>query len=297
MMKSFLYSILWGISLWFFASCSQEVKIAIRSEKPSPWVKDYADIIIPSNIAPINFFVEAEDGKEAMVLSFNNHLLSMVCKDGAIIPELNTWKDLLAEAKGKQIKVEHCIQTEKGWEAYQAFEIKVAEEDIDPYLAYRLIPPGYEMWNEMGIYQRNLTNFEETAILNNTQTDRNCMNCHSFCMQNPEQMQLHLRAKHAGTMLIQGDEITKLETKTEQTISALVYPYWHPSGKFITYSVNDTKQLFHTHHQNRIEVMDLASDVVVYDVEKNEIVTTPSIFSTEAFETFPSFSPDGKTLY
>jgi len=297
MMKSFLYSILWGISLWFFASCSQEVKIAIRSEKPSPLVEDYADIIIPSNIAPINFFVEAEDGKEAMVLSFNNRLLSMVCKDGAMIPELNTWKDLLAEAKGKQIKVEHCIQTEKGWEAYQAFEIKVAEEDIDPYLAYRLIPPGYEMWNEMGIYQRNLTNFEETAILNNTQTDRNCMNCHSFCMQNPEQMQLHLRAKHAGTMLIQGDEITKLETKTEQTISALVYPYWHPSGKFITYSVNDTKQLFHTHHQNRIEVMDLASDVVVYDVEKNEIVTTPSIFSTEAFETFPSFSPDGKTLY
>lgn len=65
MMKSFLYSILWGISLWFFASCSQEVKIAIRSEKPSPLVKDYADIIIPSNIAPINFFVEAEDGKEA----------------------------------------------------------------------------------------------------------------------------------------------------------------------------------------------------------------------------------------
>jgi Tol biopolymer transport system component len=83
----------------------------------------------------------------------------------------------------------------------------------------------------------------------------------------------------------------------EQTISALVYPYWHPSGKYIVYSVNDTKQLFHTHHPNRIEVMDLASDVVVYDVEKNEIVTAPQIFDKEVFETFPSFSADGKTLY
>ncbi len=117
---------------------------------------------------------------------------------------------------------EHCVRTPQGWKAYQAFTLKVAEEAIDPYLAYRLIPPGYEMWNEMGIYQRNLENFEETAILNNTQTDRNCMNCHSFCMQNPEQMQLHLRAKHAGTLLIQGDEITKLETKTDRTVSGLV---------------------------------------------------------------------------
>lgn len=298
MMKSLLYSVFWGVALWMLASCSsQEVKIALHLEESSPLMKDYADIIIPSNIAPVNFFVNAADGKEGMVLSLDNRHLSVVCKDGALIPELGAWKELLADAKGKQIKVEHCVQTDKGWEAYQAFEIHVAEEDIDPYLAYRLIPPGYEMWNEMGIYQRNLENFEEMAILNNTQTDRNCMNCHSFCMQNPEQMQLHLRAKHAGTLLINKGEITKLETKTEQTMSALVYPYWHPSGKYIVYTVNDTKQLFHTNHQNRIEVMDLASDVVVYDVEKNEIVTAPQIFDKEVFETFPSFSADGKTLY
>ncbi len=116
-------------------------------------------------------------------------------------------------------------------------------------------------------------------------------------MQNPEQMQLHLRAKHAGTLLLNQGTITKLDTKTEQTMSALVYPYWHPGGKFIAYSVNDTKQLFHTHHQNRIEVMDLYSDVVVYDVAKNEIVTAPQLFDKGVFETFPSFSADGKTLY
>lgn len=297
MMKKLLYSIGVGIAMWILASCSHEVKIAVRSEEPSPLMEEYAGIIIPSNIAPINFFVEAEDGLEGLVLTLDNRTLTVVSKDGALIPDLAAWKDLMADAKGKTIKVEHCTQSNEGWKAYKAFEIQVAEEEIDPYLAYRLIPPGYEMWNEMGIYQRNLENFEETAILNNTQTDRNCMNCHSFCMQNPEQMQLHIRAKHAGTLLLNEGTITKLDTKTEQTMSALVYPYWHPSGKYLVYSVNETKQLFHTHHQNRIEVMDLASDVVVYDVEKNEIVTAPQLFGKEVFETFPSFSPDGKKLY
>ena len=297
MMKSVLYRMCLVMGLWLLASCQEKVKISVRMEEPSPLVDEYAGVVIPPNIASLNFFVDAEDGQEALVLTCGSYQFSTVCKDGAMIPELDDWKILMDAAKGKEVQVEHCVLAPEGWKAYQAFAVQVAEEEIDPFLAYRLIPPGYEMWNEMGIYQRNLENFEETAILDNTKTDRNCMNCHSFCMQNPEQMQFHLRAKHAGTMLIQGDEITMLETKTEQTISALVYPYWHPSGKFIAYSVNDTKQLFHTHHQNRIEVMDLASDVVVYDVEKNEIVTTPSIFSTEAFETFPSFSPDGKTLY
>lgn len=48
---------------------------------------------------------------------------------------------------------------------------------------------------------------------------------------------------------------------------------------------------------NRVEVFDLASDVLVYDVEKHELVTTPELFSKEHYETFPTFSPDGKTLY
>jgi hypothetical protein len=48
---------------------------------------------------------------------------------------------------------------------------------------------------------------------------------------------------------------------------------------------------------NRIEVWDKASDVVVYDVERHEIVTDSVLSSIAAFETFPTFSPDGKTLY
>lgn len=296
-MKKYSTFLIYGIAIWLFTACNQDIKIFSSVDTTSPLMEDYADIVVPPNIAPLNFFVDAEDGQEALVLTYDGNSISAVCKDGAVIPQMKDWKDWAHSAKGKQVKVEHCRLTDGKWISYQAFNFRFAEEEIDPYLVYRLIPPGYALWNEMGIYQRNMENFDEFAILENNQTDRNCMNCHSFCVQNPEKMAFHLRAQHAGTILLNEGDIKKLETKTEQTMSALVYPYWHPHGKFIAFSVNDTKQLFHTNHTNRIEVMDLASDVVVYDVERNEILTTPLTFGEKNFETFPSFSADGKSLY
>ena len=123
------------------------------------------------------------------------------------------------------------------------------------------------------------------------------MNCHSFCMQNPEKMLFHMRETYSCTLLIDGDKVEKLNTKTDQTLSPLVYPSWHPSGKYVAFSVNKTKQAFHMNDRNRVEVFDSASDVVVYDTQKHEIVTSPLLSSEGAFETFPTFSPDGNTLY
>ena len=296
-MKNYLFFLIQGMVIWLCTSCSQEVRIFASIDEPSPLVEGYADIVVPPNIAPLNFGVEATDGQEAMVLTCDGNKLSAICMDGAIIPKMSDWKTWMESAHGKEVQAEHCRLVDGKWISYQSFTFRVAEEEIDPYLVYRSIPPGYALWNGMGIYQRNLENFEESAILDNTHTDRNCMNCHSFCVQNPEKMMFHSRAKHAGTILVDEGNVKILETKTDETISALVYPYWHPGGKYIAFSVNDTKQLFYTNHANRIEVMDLSSDVVVYDVVRNEIITTPLTFDKENFETFPSFSADGKTLF
>ena len=114
----------------------------------------------------------------------------------------------------------------------------------------------------------------------------NCVNCHSFCMQDPNKMLFHMRETFPGTILVDGDKIEKLNTKTKETISPLVYPSWHPSGKYVAFSVNTTKQAFHLNDRNRVEVYDEASDVVVYDVEKHEIVTASNIFSKDALKHF-----------
>ena len=95
----------------------------------------------------------------------------------------------------------------------------------------------------------------------------------------------------------QGNKEGKVRVSYSGYISALVYPYWHPSEKYIAFSVNDTKQAFFDHSENILEVFDNASDIMVYDIDRHEIFTSPLLESTDSFETFPTFSPDGKSLY
>ena len=81
-------------------------------------------------------------------------------------------------------------------------------------------------------------------------------------------MMFHMRAANGGTYIVQDKKISKLNTKTNGTISNMTYPFWHPSGRYITTSVNDIKQFFHSVKEKKMEVFDLESDVVVYDVKK-----------------------------
>jgi len=148
----------------------------------------------------------------------------------------------------------------------------------------------------MGIYQRNITNFKEETIIDNRLLPGNCMNCHSFNANNPNQMVFHLRGNIGATILVKDGKALKLNTKAEETISNCVYPYWHPSGKYIAFSVNSISQVFHSVSEKRIEVMDSKSDLVIYDIAANKLITSKLISSEESFETFPTFTADGKTL-
>ena len=285
------------VLLAMFMSCSDAIQVNDRlSEKPviSP---DYTDITIPANIAPLNFSLATQYKEARVILSSADRRIEVEAKRGQFVIPPSQWKKLLLSTVGNAIDVTIQVKEKDKWTEYAPFKLYVAAEPIDPYIAYRLIAPGYTLWNKMGLYQRNLENYTETAIIENKMSGRNCVNCHSFCMQNPDKMLFHMRETYPGTILVDGDKIEKLNTKTEQTISSLVYPSWHPSGKYVAFSVNNTKQGFHMNGKNRIEVFDEASDVVVYDVEKHEIVTTGKLFSKDAYETFPTFSPDGKTLY
>jgi Tol biopolymer transport system component len=149
----------------------------------------------------------------------------------------------------------------------------------------------------MGIYQRDLTGFDQDPITDNRLLPGSCMNCHSFQANDPGNMMFHLRGDIGGTILVQDGKTVKLNTKTNETISNCVYPYWHPSQDFIAFSVNNIQQVFHSVKEKRIEVFDSRSDIVVYDIRNNKLITSRIISSDECFETFPAFSPDGKQLF
>lgn len=267
-----------------------------RGDKPAIF-PDYTDVTVPCNIAPLNFRPTMEGVEHCYAeISYNGEKMEVYGKSDIRFNEKD-WCKMLSVSKGSTIGVKLYTKQQDKWTEWERFDIHVSEKSIDSHLVYRLIEPGYEKWHIVGIYQRNLENFDEKPIVLNKMVGYNCINCHTFCGGDPQQMMFHMRAANGGTYIVQDGDIQKLNTKTDETISNLTYPYWHPSGRYITTSVNTIHQFFHSTREKKIEVFDLRSDVVVYDVDNKAILSKASIISDDNFETFPSFSPDGKWLY
>jgi hypothetical protein len=282
------------ICLIVIAACRPEISGDI-AQQPDIF-PDYTDVTIPCNIAPMNFQVISQEGTAWMAeVAAEDENVFIHSGNGLISFRKWKWKKLLSA--GGELSIRIYEKRDGKWLAYQKFSMYVNDDKVDPYLAYRLITPGYSLWREMSICQRDLESFKERRIYSNTQGKGNCVNCHSFCDRNPDQMLFHLRSEFAGTYIFRNGGREKLDTRADSLISALVYPYWHTSGHYVAFSVNRTNQVLHSIDPNRIEVFDEASDVVVYDVDNHRIVTADHLSSAAAFETFPTFSPDGRSLY
>lgn len=298
MNKGMKYLLPLYICFIFCISCRQTLPDAQDKPVLPELYPDYAGVTIPPNIAPLNFRIE--NCSEAIaVFSHQQEELQVKAKHGTVTIPQKAWKKLLQQAAGDSIRIMIYAQESGQWYRYPPFTIRVAPEPIDPWLVYRRIAPGYRMWSEMGIYQRCLENFTEEAILENKSTNNSCVNCHSFRMNHPEKMLFHQRSNYAGTYLISDGAVEKLAPQqlTDKKTASLVYPYWHPDGDYVAFSTNDTKQDFHLSDPNRIEVFDNRSDIVLYDLNKNELFSAPLLSSDDYLETFPCFSPDGQQLY
>ena len=256
---------------------------------------DYSGIALPPNIAPLNFIVNEDGGKFHVELSGEKGSVIRLESDSLIqIPE-KQWKDLLTHNKGDSICIKIYGQNNGKWLKYADIHNYVTYEEIDPYLAYRLIEPLYEIWGQMGIYQRNLESFDEEPIFTNRLTSNQCMNCHSFQSNNPERMMFHMRGPDGGTMFVNGDSVKKVNTKTKETMSVGVYPAWHPNKSIVAYSINDIGQMFHARKAGKVEVLDVCSDLIIYDVDRNKVKQI--VNTRDTLETFPAWSPDGEWLY
>ena len=256
---------------------------------------DYKDIVIPENIAPMNFMIE---GAEGLVATFEGKGACMtVSGQDRIDMDTTEWRALLKENAGGELKVTVYAMTEGKWYRYAPHSIKVAEP-IDPYLSYRLIEPGYELYRQLGIYQRCLENFSQVPIYENNRSyednDNHCINCHNYQNHSTDRMLFHVRANHGGTIMIEGDKARKIQIKNPNILAAGVYPSWHPKKNLVCFSTNKTGQTFHMYHAEKIEVVDTDSDMLLYYPEKNEV---RNILSTDYLETFPCWNPEGNRLY
>jgi hypothetical protein len=261
---------------------------------------DYSGSVIPPNIAPLNFKIN-EPGQKyyVRIYSKNEGTIECISNNPCVNIPMNRWKELLNSNRGNNIYFDIYVQGYDGrLKKFRTITNKIANEEIDGYLVYRLIGPLYNLWREVGIYQRNLQNFSESVILNNKTINGACINCHNFANNSSENMIIHSRSKidGPGMLLAHNGKVVKIDARTEINKMPAAYTSWHPGGNLMAFSINKVNMFFHSTGENR-DVYDIASDILIYDISSNTITTTPLISGTNRMETFPNWSPDGKWLY
>ncbi len=268
-------------------------------ERPPSISPDYADIVIPPNIAPLNFVVkEAGQGYRVEISGESGEPIHIQSRNGDIVIPLGGWKKLLLANTGKAIHFDVYVWDSDRWRRYKRITNQVADEKIDGYLVYREMPVYNLEWKDMGIYQRCLHNFETKTVLHKRQMTDGCVNCHTFLNNSPADMFIHFRSKTygKGSVVHRNGEIIKLDSQTPFSSAPAIYTQWHPSGDALAFSVNSVAQFFHTTGNNR-DVVDLYSDIAVYLFETNTVTTIPELSRSDTLETYPTWSPDGKYIY
>lgn len=285
-----------SLSLLFF-SCSVP-EGARESGEEAKIFPDYKGVVIPPNISPLDFKILNDGERYVTTISGENAGTITVRGRDVKLPS-KEWKALVEANKGSDIVYTVNVKRKGEWLRLAQFKGTVAEDPIDDYMVYRLLAPSYEFYTAFSIRQRNLSTGEDREVYNNRMhynpKEQQCMNCHQFQNYRTENWQMHVRQVLGGTLIVTGDESRKVSLKTDSTMSAGVYPAWHPTEKLIAYSVNRTRQFFHEKNIQKLEVQDPLSDLILYDIDKNEVSKVAA--DPLAFETFPAWSPDGKTLY
>ena len=261
-----------------------------RAPKLSP---DYAGVVFPPNIAPLNFKVE-EPGTSyrAEFRSTSGQPITITSRNQAICIPLRAWKELVRANAGQLILCDVSIRDDNGhWNRFTTVTNLIALEEIDSYLVYRLLKPLYSVYRHIGIYQRDLESFSERPVLENKHTREGCLNCHTFLNHRPDTFTLHTRGSPTNNpmLLVLSNQVARVD-------KTMGYMSWHPSGRLMAFSANKFSLFFHTRGETR-DVFDAQSNLGIYRLDSNSIVLPPALSLPDRNETWPSWSPDGRYLY
>lgn len=268
-------------------ACSHAPKDVVELDTLPPIYPDYCNVTIPENIAPLNFLLRADC--EAIEVKAGELVLNASGNEAVF--DIDDWKTLMQQSSGKEIEVTITALVNGTWKQYKSFRWQVVGDRVDPYLTYRLIEPDYEIWNHVQIQQRCVENFEVNALGHYEQLENRCMNCHTYANQDPQLSMMYVRGPGGGAILNSNGELQKLN------IPGSVYFGFSPTGRYITYSTQKIIPAFHSLASKRLEVYDAASNVFVADMQEHRVISSPLLSDSLKFETFPTFSPDGKYIY
>jgi hypothetical protein len=258
--------------------------------------------VIPPNIAPLNFLIKEKGDRFCVTITgHGGPRITLVNNGPAVRIPPEKWRKLLASAKGGAIGLDIYCHSQNTWYRYDTVWDTVSVDNIDSHIAYRKIPVCKD-WASMGMYQRDLRNFEEKVVFHNRKNDA-CFNCHSFRNNNPADMAFEVRSKVYGTPMVlaidgAADKYPHgVNTKTAFSSGKAGFTSWHPDKDLIAFSMNRFEMLFYSCGIEPRAVFDGAGDIAVYDITNNTVTSAPELHQSNRIETMPEWSRDGRWLY
>lgn len=282
---------------------------------------DYAGTVVPPNIAPLNFSVR-EPGRRffVQISSEEGEPIDVFSRTAAIVIPARPWRDLLEANRGKPLRIDVYAQADGQWRQYERLTNQIAEEDIDGYVVYRRLSSFFNKYRRTGLYQRDLTSYRESVVLDGMSLDEACVNCHSFSDPGVRRMSVAVRSPKFGNVTLLGTD----RGEAQKTAVTFGYTAWHPSGRMAVFSRQRPYQFFHTAAAETRDVIDLRSSLAYGFVTETpgqgnsaaasgkmpragaeseaslssaQVKTVPGASGGERLETFPTWSPDGEYLY
>jgi Tol biopolymer transport system component len=261
---------------------------------------DYTSVVVPPNIAPLNFRI-MEPGQDYVVRisSGSAPAIEIHCPDGTCRIPAASWRKLLRSAIGKEIHYDVFAERKPGeWVQYKQVTNTVAADPIDSYIVYRRLAPNRAYSVIKGIFQRDLETFETSALVTVREGTFTCFNCHTFCQNDPNKFIYHIRGDFKGMIVVADGKTRKINTKQGPMFRPLAYASWNPDGRHIAATINMFEPFWPAGGERQdFEAVEKRGDLVVYDVEQNAISSTEEVFGDAYIETHPCWSADGRYIY
>ena len=276
-------------------SCEKKPDVFVQANTEINIYPDYKNITIPPNIAALNFSVsDTADCYFFSVSSSNGLVFNQENGAGILKIENREWKKLVADSE--KLIYDIYLKRNGKWFKYPSFENIIATEPIDPYITYRYFRPSSQVIKDVGIYRRNISNFDEQTIIK-ANCENLCFNCHVHAANDSRYSMFHEREQEmGGTIISMNGKYRKIVPRTGGMKNFATYAAWHPSGEYIAYSANKVKQLMYASPQLR-DAYDTSSDLVIYNIENNIMFSDSLISGTKYLETYPCWGPKGEYLY
>ncbi len=255
---------------------------------------DYRDVTIPPNIAPLNFSIrEPGSGFYVRVHGHSGDPIELSTHNGKVVIPGKTWRRLLNENRGGAVELDIYSRQPNGqWMRYTSITNRVATEDIDPVLIYRKIHPAHSTWSSMGLFQRDLTSFDEKPFLENNRFANDCCHCHMLRNNDPNTAMVVIRSSHYGNSLL------VISNGVAEAIRGSVgFVAWHPKGNVVASSFSKPRLVLHTARNDMRDIAELEGWIGYFSLGSDTVKKVPGLSDNEHLRAFPFWSPDGRYLY